>query len=148
MNEGELRDPRNSEEYRIAAERFVKFGPLSVTAADHQVIMSTPPKELAEPQNTGKTFAQIWTEEKIRTYLIDNFKTLKDFSELSVQSKDEERRKELTRHITKSTKELKTTIEYLKSIGKLPEGFENITLDPIKHHPSAFLVGQPKKESL
>ncbi len=106
-----------SESFNAAVEKFKAFGPLGVTAADHEAIASTPPDLLKN--NPGKTKAELMSEQELADWLDglqkqrDGFADEKNKNDSFAQS-----------ILPKLNNDLKASLEYLRSINKLPEGFE------------------------
>lgn len=103
-----------SDEAKKVKEKRAVLGPLSLTAGDYKVIMSTPPKILVD--NPGKTLAEIMTDEEIgdllnkMEILLDEMKTLTGI--------DEEVK---NRNIREVDAELAATKHYLHTIGRMPK---------------------------
>jgi hypothetical protein len=105
-------NPLENIQYKESVEKFRNFGDLGVTAEDHLNLASTPDKELEE--NPGKTLGEIWDDEKIRKFLGD----LKEF--ISTEQDTDV----MKRYQKQQQANFESTVSYLKSIDKLPEGFE------------------------
>lgn len=106
-----------SEKVRIAAAKFEAVGPLGVTAKDHEAIGSTPPDELKN--NPGKTRSELMTEEQIFQWLTEHQTHVKEF--LKEKYKDNSFAQSA---LSQFKKEFRSSIEYLRSIDKLPAGFK------------------------
>lgn len=117
------------------ARRHWKNGHLGVTAEDHLVLGGTPDQELIE--NPGRTLGEVLPMEEI-------LKELESLKNLLENARKEYGTKGLSYedlswcrdNIIHAKKELVASINYLKSIGKLPEEFETFEVSD--------LVGDPK----
>lgn len=96
-----------------AANKFKKFGPLGVTAADHLSVGSTPKEKLVN--NPDKTLGELMTDDEI-------FQWIKELQEQIIQySSDEYKNNSFVKSILpKFIEDLRLSKEYLKGIGRLP----------------------------
>ncbi len=97
--------------YDQAQKNWKEKGSLGVTAADHEALGGTPDDILLE--HPGKTLGEVMTNEEIETYI---FQTRKNISENEGILKMSEFNDDLKR-------DLETSIQYLKDIGRLSEDF-------------------------
>jgi len=103
----------NRPEFKKAAERFNAFGPLGVTAEDHEGIGSTPPKILLD--NPGKTKGELMTSEEIKDWFKESEEQIAEFS------KDEYADNAFAKSaLPRVQQNLELSRSYLSSIGKLP----------------------------
>jgi hypothetical protein len=104
-----------------AGKKLNELGRLSLTAADHWAIGSTP-SDLLE-SNPGKTQAELMTNEEILDELREWQQAIEKYSQ------EEYRSTNLGRSSLVYLKEdFRTTIPYLRSIGRLPKEFENFDI--------------------
>jgi len=100
----------NSKEFKEASEKFQRFGPLAVTAADHQTIGSTPPSELLA--NPGETLEKLYSDDEIDEWFNETRRLIAEFSQ-------PEKTGDFVESILKIKKaELEATERYLNHIGR------------------------------
>lgn len=104
--------------FRAAKKNFEVFGPLGVTAEDHKGIGSTPPEILEK--NPGKTESELMTDEDIERWLKEKKDELKKFS-----AKEYLDNTFAQSYLPTLKEEIKTTIDFLRSIKRLPEKFRD-----------------------
>ncbi len=101
-----------SERYIQATLNWEQKGSLGVTAEDHEAHGGTPDYILL--QNPGKTLGQLMSDTEISEFITETKKNIQD----------NEGVKNLEEYNTDLKKNLKTSIKYLKSIGRLPDSLE------------------------
>ncbi len=116
------------------ARKHWQSGHLGVTADDHRAVGGSPETELR--QNPGKTLGELWSMEKI----LEKLESDVAFLEKARQEYKEKGQYHPDIHWSRddilSAKEgLRATISYLKSIGKLPEEFENFEVEDLASDP-------------
>ena len=121
----------------IEAHEHWQRGFLGVTDEDHRALGGTPDLELS--QNPRKTLGEIWSIDKIReklekgvTFLERARKNYKREYEGDPRYLDNRWYKD---DILNEKDELRKTMLYLKSIGKLPKEFENIEIQDMESDP-------------
>lgn len=118
---------------KIALEHL-KNGYLAITAEDDFVGGGSPHPDLRN--NPGKTLGEIWSIEKIGESLQKEVKMLEDgrkeYAEKGPYHPDSHWAKD---NIICAKEELRRTIPYLKSIGKLPKEFEDFSMDDLDGDP-------------
>jgi len=105
-------------EFLQAKKKFDELGPLAVTAEDHRAISSTPPEILE--LNLGKTEVELMTDEEILGKLKKWQQDIQEFSQEKYQSNSF-----VTSILSNRKHDLKVSIVYLRSIGRLPKEFED-----------------------
>lgn len=130
-------DQIESEERQKRREKAYKHwenGHLGVTAEDHWAIGGTPEIELR--RNPGKTLGELWTVDQFREKLESSVTFLEkargEYKEKGPNHPDIHWSRD---DILSAKQELRGTIRYLKSIGKLPEEFENFEVKDLKSDP-------------
>lgn len=119
--------------YEVAMQHWER-GRMGVTAEDHLAIASTPPGELE--RNPGKTLAELWDEERILQKLNGLVQYLsRQRSEFKEKGPYHQQAGMLASGITYAKKEIRASIPYLRSLGKLPKEFENFEVDDAEGDP-------------
>ena len=106
------------ERFKKAKINFEAFGPLGVTAEDHKGIGSTPPEILEK--NPGKTESDLMTDEDLAQWLKEKEEELKKYS-----GKEYLDNAFAQSYLPTLKEEIKTTINFLRSINRLPEKFRD-----------------------
>jgi hypothetical protein len=109
------------EKYQRAVEKFKKYGPLSATSEDHAAIGSTPPKILLE--NPGKNKAELMSDSEILFWLDENIGQYKNFFSATESSPF------IESYLPSLRSELNATLEYLKTIDRLPDEYKEYDID-------------------
>ena len=118
---------------KIALEHF-RNGHLAITAEDDLIGGGSPHPDLSK--NPRKTLGELWDVEKIRedlqriVLLLE--KGRKEYKEKGSHHPDSHWPMD---DIKYAKGELRKTLPYLKSIGKLPEKFENIKIEDLEDDP-------------
>ena len=123
-----LNSTEREREIEISEEKFKTCGPLVVTAKDHYNIGSSAPVELRN--NPDKTFAEILNDQELSEYLE---KLEIQIKESTSTLKEKMKNKPLFEQIDtwvesnlrNDLKKLNLTINYLKSIGRLPQKYDD-----------------------
>ncbi len=122
--------PYNTE---LAREHW-RNGHMGVTADDHWAIGGSPETELR--RNTGKTLGELWSMEaileKLENYVIFLERARKEYKEKKPHDPDIYWSRD---DIFSVKDELRATIPYLKSIGKLPEKFKDFKVEDLESDP-------------
>lgn len=122
---------------QIEARKNWQRGHLGVTAEDHRAFGGTPDLELS--QNQGKTLGELWNIEKIREKLEESIAFLKKARKNYEKKHEGDPRYPDNRwyrdDILNEKDELRKTILFLKSIGKLPKEFENFEVEDLESDP-------------
>ncbi len=117
---------------QIEARKHWQNGHLGVTAEDHLAFGGSPDYELM--RNPGKTLGELWGMEEI----LEKLKSLVNFlgeARNEYQEKDHLDSDWAKDNILYAKKELRATISYLKSIGKLPKEFEDFEVQDLESDP-------------
>jgi hypothetical protein len=117
---------------------WAENGNLGVTADDHYAIGSSPDMELC--QNHGKTLGELWDIEKICEKIKDTINFLEKARKKYEIKYEKDPRYPDNRwyrdDVIYGKEELKRMLRYLRSIGKLPEEFENYSVKDLRSDPS------------
>jgi hypothetical protein len=107
--------PNSDSEKSLAFKKVEQFGTMSLTAKEHKLIGSTPPANLLE--NPDKNSFDLMSDDEIKAWVEKQSQGVRELEGL------------LGRNLSafgSVIENYKASIEYLKSIGRLPEGFENL----------------------
>ncbi|MDO8576229.1 MAG: hypothetical protein Q7R90_02845 [bacterium] len=105
------------EKTKAAAEKVQRVGKLGITGADWAALGGTVPADLK--QNPDKTRAELMTDEQIVEYLSKKQGTIAEFS------KEEYRHSTFHKNFLVAERgDWNATINYLRSIGRLPKTFD------------------------
>lgn len=102
--------------FETAKKNFETFGPLGVTAKDHDGIGSTPPEILQN--NPGKTELDLMTDQDVVCWLKEKRKELERFS-----GKEFLANSFAQSYLPTLKEDIKLTLDRLRSIKRLPEEF-------------------------
>jgi hypothetical protein len=111
-----------SPEWRRVADKSKKYGPLALTAEDHKVLMSTPPKEMLESPKSS--YFEILSPEEVVAFL-DEY-----MDSLEVALMDKRIRENGFAKIY--LQDLEASFRYLDSLNARPEKYRDVSLDEIK----------------
>jgi len=127
----ESESPKNARD--IALENWERYGRLGVTAKDHFDIGGSPP--LLMNRQYGKTQAETMTDADLLNYLNNLVSFLSSGRENLQQNPEDEWAQG---DILSAKKDLRQGVAYLRSIGRLPQEFEDFEVQD--------LPGDPKKQ--
>lgn len=117
-----------------SAREHWRNGHMGVTAADHWAIGGSPETELR--RNPGKTLGELWSAEeileKLENYAIFLERARKEHKEKNPHDPDIRWSRD---DIFSVKEELRATIPYLNSIGKLPEKFKDFKVEDLESDP-------------
>jgi len=113
------------EEKQTPKKPWEEKSALEATAADHEVLGSTPPTQLKE--NPGKNLAELMSDKEILEWLKKSehaIKVLKKEAPSRGLQWEDVRDREIVK--------MKVTLKYLEGIGRLPEEFKYFDVDGIE----------------
>lgn len=109
-------------EWKRVADKSKMYGPLSLTAKDHKILMSTPPKEMLESPESS--YLEILSAEELEAFLDEYIASLK------VALTDKRMKENGFAKIY--LQDLEASFRYLDSLSARPEKYRDISLDEIK----------------
>ena len=111
-----------SPEWQRVADKSKKYGPLALTAEDHKILMSTPPKEMLESPQAS--YFEILSPEEVGHFLDEYMEGLK-------AALTDKRIKE-NGFAKIYLQDLEASFRYLDSLNARPEKYRDVSLDEIK----------------